>query len=73
MTLRGGWTGVSLRGGWTRRERVGRKGGGGTKNVQGRNEMWREEERRGGGRNAIFPFGAFSSDRGTTCARLSDF
>lgn len=27
----------------------------------------------GGRRNAIFPFGAFSSDRGTTCARLSDF
>jgi len=26
-----------------------------------------------GWQNAIFPFGAFSSDRGTTCARLSDF
>jgi len=35
----------------------------------------RNAKRRGakGWRNAIFPFGAFSSDRGTTCARLSDF
>lgn len=56
-----------------------RKGerGDGAKNVQGRNEKCDERGKGKGGRswrrNAIFPFGAFSSDRGTTCARLSDF
>lgn len=72
----GGSRGAESRDGQGRDEKRKRKRGrdDGAKNVQGRREM-REELRDDGGerRNAIFPFGAFSSDRGTTCARLSDF